>query len=363
MTSKILFVGDLEFQHPKVLDWLLDPLRLYKNKIERNTNCVLRIEDCKNFDQVDSALERNQPDILFYSCLWNTSVIDVKKYLKKLRSTKPDLKIIFFDHYDQSSSPFFKLLDEVDLYVKMKLFKDLNLYKEDYEGGYIFTDYMHKHSFLELGDWNFGSKVSHNQLDKLMVGWNLSSMNSLSRYSRYPLLSLRSRLSKKTNDIVCRLSISGGDENTSYYSKHRSMCLNELVKFKNKRRVIENIDGSKVSFSEFNNEIRKSHLAISPFGWGEMTDRDFRIINHRTLLVKPDMSHLTTEPDIYVNGETYVPVEWDFSNLEEVCEYYLNHPKETKEIIENAARVLADFYKNYGVVDRFNRIVDRVLTI
>ena len=36
------------------------------------------------------------------------------------------------------------------------------------------------------------------------------------------------------------------------------------------------------------------------------------------VLVKPDMSHLETLPDLYRPGETYLPVRWDFSDLGDV---------------------------------------------
>ena len=363
MTRKILFVGDLEYENPNVIDWLLDPVRMFRKQIEQTSNCILKIEDCKKFDQIDISIEKYQPDILFYSCLWNTPVEEVKNHLQKIRSSFPDLKIIFFDHCDQSSSPFFAILNKVDLFVKMMLYKDLDLYRADLNGNYIVTDYMHKNQLVDLNGWEFGSKVNENQAHKLMVGWNLSTMNSLSRYSRYPILSKLSSFPKKINDVMCRLSLSDGKDDTSYYSAHRRLCMTEVLKLNEKYKIIHNSDGSKVKFTTFINDIRKSRLAVSPFGWGEITDRDFRIANHRALLVKPDMSHLTTAPDIYVNGETYAAVKWDFSNLEEVCDYYLSRPKETKEIVENAAQVLADFYKNNGVVNRFNRIVERVLTI
>jgi hypothetical protein len=34
------------------------------------------------------------------------------------------------------------------------------------------------------------------------------------------------------------------------------------------------------------------------------------------VLLKPDMGHVQTDPDIFVPWETYVPVAWDLSDFE-----------------------------------------------
>jgi spore maturation protein CgeB len=106
--------------------------------------------------------------------------------------------------------------------------------------------------------------------------------------------------------------------------------------------------------------MRESHLAISPFGWGEITDRDFRIINAGTVLVKPDMSHLQTEPNVFRPGETYAPVKWDFSDLEEVCEYYLSRPAEARELTENAVEAYDDFFHSGRFVEKVGEILARL---
>jgi hypothetical protein len=97
---------------------------------------------------------------------------------------------------------------------------------------------------------------------------------------------------------------------------------------------------------QFMADLYRSRITFSPFGWGELCFRDFEAIRAGSLLVKPDMSHLETWPDIYIAGETYVPVAWDGSNLEEVIGHYLAHPAERARIAANAfsqlKRELAD---------------------
>jgi hypothetical protein len=73
------------------------------------------------------------------------------------------------------------------------------------------------------------------------------------------------------------------------------------------------------------------------------------------LLVKPDMGHIRTEPNIFVPGETYVPVRWDFSDLPEVCARYLADNVARKAITARAYQVLVDYYRSHNALQRFER--------
>jgi spore maturation protein CgeB len=75
------------------------------------------------------------------------------------------------------------------------------------------------------------------------------------------------------------------------------------------------------------------------------------------LLVKPDMGHIRTEPNIFVPGETYVPVRWDFSDLPEVCARYLADDVARKAITARAYQVLADYYRSHNALQRFDEIL------
>ena len=67
----------------------------------------------------------------------------------------------------------------------------------------------------------------------------------------------------------------------------------------------------------------------SPFGLGEICYRDFEILFSGCLMIKPDMKHIKTWPNIYIPMETYIPCRWDFSDLEEKVRWalrtYLKH--------------------------------------
>ena len=82
---------------------------------------------------------------------------------------------------------------------------------------------------------------------------------------------------------------------------------------------LENLDiavKGHVSVSRYKKEMSDAKIVVSPFGWGEIGVRDFESFLYGAALVKPDMSHMETWPDIFKPGETYQPIRWDFKDLE-----------------------------------------------
>ena len=80
----------------------------------------------------------------------------------------------------------------------------------------------------------------------------------------------------------------------------------------------------------------KSKISVSPFGWGEIGARDFETIVSGSLLFKPQMNHMKTWPDFFVPFKTYIPLKWDFSDLENKLKYYLKNFEISKKISMNA---------------------------
>ena len=114
-----------------------------------------------------------------------------------------------------------------------------------------------------------------------------------------------------------------------------------------------------VSQSRFNRETAHSKIVLSPFGWGELCLRDFETVRSGALLLKPDMSHLETWPDIFLPGETYEPFGWDADDLaERARELLANHARRAK-IAKNAA------YAYRAALDamdaRFSSIMEEII--
>ena len=60
------------------------------------------------------------------------------------------------------------------------------------------------------------------------------------------------------------------------------------------------------------------------------------------------MDHMQTWPNIFIPNKTYVPLEWDFSNLEEIFDTYLNH-KLRNEIISFSQEAYKESISDSGM--------------
>jgi hypothetical protein len=113
----------------------------------------------------------------------------------------------------------------------------------------------------------------------------------------------------------------------------------------------------RVARGQYLDEMLHSRIVVSPFGYGELCWRDFEAILCGALLVKPDTSHLRTMPDLLVPGETYLPVAWDFSNLEAVCAPYLADEARRRALAETARARLLDALRAESFLDRLAAVL------
>ena len=116
----------------------------------------------------------------------------------------------------------------------------------------------------------------------------------------------------------------------------------------------------RISNLKYLDEMGHSKLAFSPFGWGELCFRDYEAVALGSLLIKPSMEHLHTEPNIFIPFETYVPVKWDLSDLAELCTHYLANPEEAKQIIANASRAFSDYFNQQQFVTKIQSVLAKV---
>lgn len=96
----------------------------------------------------------------------------------------------------------------------------------------------------------------------------------------------------------------------------------------------------------FQRQMQRSKLCFSPFGYGEVSWRDYEAVLFGTLLIKPDMSHIASDPDIYEAHETYVPIAWDLSDLEEKIEHYAARADERARICRNAFHRIRAYHRD-----------------
>ena len=209
-----------------------------------------------------------------------------------------------------------------------------------------------------MNQWYVGSKCPEAYIDRINIGWNLGTNKKFrTELHKRPLFWFDKKT--KSNDIFCRLSL-GNMEDLDWYREYRLMALNALKPLETDYKVVASARfyHNLVPRSQYLKEIKSSRIVFSPFGWGEACFRDFEAVCYDCLLVKPSMDHINTEPNIYIDGETYVSVNWDFSNLVEKCQYFLENPDEAARIIANARRVYTEYFRENSFVQKIKSLIE-----
>ena len=337
-------------------------------------------------------------DILILISKPTQNIIDAKKpysknnkalleYLSEIKSKVK--KIIWFDNSDSSSVTNFEVMPYIDIYLKKQILKNKSLYRSDLYGGRIFTDYYHKKfKILDKNKYinNFPLKKKYE--NKLRLSWNIglgNVHNSFSSFYSFLRLFLPLFVVKKFNnnfvepdksreiDFFFRGSIKYNRNTIKFHREKLFNDLNEKLKKLDYVSVIGKNVFHKKSISSFikkaqgklsNNEYLKiqnsAKISFSPFGWGELGARDYEIILGGSLLVKPTMDHMETWPNIFLPNKTYVPLEWDFSNLEEIFETYIKNYRLRNEIISNSQEIYMESISENGMNKFCNRFIKNI---
>ena len=252
---------------------------------------------------------------------WEQSGDSVLEYLERARDAVSC--VMWFDTTDSTGTLQRDVMPFVGLYCKSQLLVDRSKYAQGSYGGRIFTDYYHTQYHVEDEDPVYEEPLDVSLYgEKLSVSWN-SGLSTYSlfgpwlmgAYRRLPLRSFlrypgnwTSPLSARPIDLSARFGTTHG-RRTVRYQRER---IREILE--------QRMDTGKMGRRKYLRETRESKLVMSPFGWGEITLKDFEVFLTGGLLVKPSMAHLETWPDLYKAGETYIDHRWDLEDLEQKLE-------------------------------------------
>lgn len=257
---------------------------------------------------------------------------------------KKNIKIVWLDCSDSTGTCLFDVLPYVDLYLKKQVLKDKYQYMNPMIGQRIYIDYYVKSLGLEGIEDETTSGIIENidDIHKIDVSWNVSLWNN-SRgrglQKLYKLLAIDTfqekdcypAESKRNIKIFFNGTIPNQDNALTYQRK-------ELI------RLITSLEQGNCEASSdllrrdvYVDKMKRSLLLPSPYGWGEVCSRDFEIFQLGGCLVKPSMEHLETFPNLYIPEVTYIPLNWDFSNFDEIISRTSTEEKikKIKEIAKN----------------------------
>ncbi len=292
--------------------------------------------------------------------------------LESLR--RAENKIFWYDTTDGTGSTQFEVLPYVDRYFKNQLFRDLSLYEKPFYGGRIYTDFYHNEARVVDEspytptplDLKYKNKIALAWNSALGAGWAEAYFQegpysriyhlaykhcpSLLSYLPTPLqrgpVVFKDPFQKRSLDVSCRVH-TGYSRATVRYQREQVL----------KRLSTRGAPSERLGKEAYQAELANTKVAVSPFGWGEICWRDWDILQSGSLLMKPDVSHLSTWPDLFEARETYLPFRWDFQDFESQINDALSHEEERMAIATRAQNRYHQVLGSQGQEEFCRRIV------
>jgi len=247
-------------------------------------------------------------------------------------------------------------------YIKKQLISDRNLYKTSFPRKRYHYYLLSKFDTSLSGNTKVDNHVNDEVLSKVHLGWNLGLTKregmTITNDPNFNLdrpidlhFSIKAKhTSKKEKDNLNKVD--------AHYTYHRTECNNEINRISKKHGLT--VSG-KCRRKDYLDKMSKAKICISPLGLGEICWRDFEAISNGAILVKPDMFYVETWPNIYRPGDTYIPVMWDWSNLEKVVLHTLKYYNSLKVVADNAYKVMQNAWDNKVFAERFDSIIKSIL--
>jgi hypothetical protein len=244
-------------------------------------------------------------------------------------------KVIWCDTSDSTGTLQSRVFPAVDKYLKSQILADRSLYATQIYGGRVFADYYHQNNGIEDEVGNaIDSPISESDTLKVGVSWNAG----LADYSTYgpwkiglynrvqlPFLLRHSRQltvadKQRSNDISARFGAT--------YSRATVRYQRESIT----KLLVDRLDTQKLNRRGYMKELQSSKVVLSPFGWGEITLKDFEVFMTGGMLLKPSLDHMSTWPNFFEQDVTYLSHDWDLSNVTERIDWAIENSSERLEI-------------------------------
>ncbi len=356
--AKRVVIFDLCERRTRVIESSLAPIAAASGAIAAELGVEFSVVSVPKGASLVGTVREQRADVALLMTDWTSAAADVVVAAERAREGMQGRgSVAIFDTFDPTNTPHLAALPVVDAYLRKVLLRDLLAYTREYRGGYIVTDRLGNELGYDIGRHELGSVARVEQLDKLRLSWSFGASPQYRRLLRFGRL-LSKRFERREIDVSCRLGAPvedlrlAGDElaQMNWYKRHRLEALRAIVQASAGNALVCSA-ADRCSRRTYLLELYRTKFVVSPFGYGELCYRDYEAVCCGAMLLKPDVSHLRTRPDIFVAGETYVPLRWDFGDLGEKLRHYKANPAEAARIAGNATRVMREYFSRRGIVD------------
>lgn len=314
------------------------PFHFYRRELEARAGIELREMLTLDFEAQPDAAPA-PADVVCVQTWFDLAPERCERLFAALRARCPSAKVVFLDSFAPTDLRLASMLDpHVDLYVKKHVFRDRSRYGQATRGDTNLVDYYGALYGFEHAPVTF--PVPTGFLRKLVVGPSFFTgpMMLPHFHDRATPAALPPRF-----DVHARLGVRG----SGWYQAMRERAVAAVSAVGDSV-----VTGAGAKRRRYLLELRASRLCFSPFGYGEVCWRDYEAVMCGAALVKPDMSHVETAPDIFLPDETYLPIAWDFSDLHDRVRYALEHDSVTTRLAHRAHEVLHRHAQGSAILDQ-----------
>lgn len=337
----MLFVNILTkgFDSPNGLAFLF-PIILFKKILGEKFKIKIYFKKTESIDNCDVLLIESK----FYKDKWKT---DHKEIITQFNSWKmKNIKVIFCDTTDSSSWIKSEILDYVYKYAKGQLLKNRDLYLKKIYANRVYAEYYYKNKKVLDIKPEYSTPIKKNHLSKFCLSWN----SGLANYSIFSPI-----VYKHTPFFLSRSIFKFSNQFISPYRKRdlincRFGSMYHLKSIRYQRDQMKKILKGYLKTDKLNRflyfeEMKRTLLSIVPFGYGEITLKDFESFLNGCILMKPRMNHMETWPNFYIPEQTFISFPWNFDGLQEKIEEISIKPKKYLQVSQRGQ----DLYKKYTI--------------
>lgn len=316
-----------------------------------------------HFTDNPNKLERtkNNTVLLFRMYKRRQEGIDLIQFIERLHGRGK--RVAYFDDTADPREIQVDMLEACDVYFKKQILRDVSGYLRPVYGKRMITEYFNSNYGIEDENPDWAPLVPTDLVGKIHLSWNLG-------IGVYPKTRFRRLLAMRLSAIgaITACSLFFNDPHSYAWSPQKQLKASALfgsnftrntVSF-HRRRFIEEMAKrpelfitGKLPLREYNIVMKTAIAAVSPFGWGEICFRDFEALINRSVLLKPDMSHIRTWPDVYRANETYIPLHWGGEDLVEKTQFVMDMGKERFAYPQNAISIYEEAYRHMDDRVRF----------
>lgn len=314
------------------------PFHYYANAFRDRLDTEIREVEMGAYLAGVKGLPRDATVVAFQT-QFDTSEDELKAVFAGIRRQNPDARLVYLDWFAPTDLRLaHRVGGQVDNYLTKHLLRDRSRYESPVYGDTTLMEHYGRKFGLDHETTHF--PIPEGFWAKLMLGPSFVTAD----FMLPAFAGGRMPRGARPVDLHARLAVDG----SPWYRAMRAECQAAVDGL----RDVKAITGFGVGHHRFLSELRRSRICFSPFGYGEVCWRDFEAVLTGAVLLKQDMSHVLTDPDIFVPNETYVPVRWDLSDFEEKVRWLASDDAARDRIARAAFDRLHDYAKSGRFVDQ-----------